>query len=219
MARCISAAAGGLTAGLIFSIGRRWANDRTGWLAALLFAAAPIPVREAHFATTDALATFLSALVVLSALGYTAAQDELLARRWFWVMAVTAGLATATKYNAGMVVPLGILAISLRRRRLFDRTIAKEIILFSAVTILTFLITNPYVLVQIREWKAALGATVYGLNVVHDGRLVIPFSTYLGQMLHPFMFGPGEIPGAIAFFCITNRQILAERERFFLCAL
>ena len=83
-----------ITVLLTYSIARRAYGWRAGLLAALALAVSPLAVREAHFATTDAVAAAFVA-------GGLWAGQRAETRRWFALAGVLAGLAAASKYTGG----------------------------------------------------------------------------------------------------------------------
>jgi len=97
LARSVSAAAAVITVLLTYSIARRAYGVGAGLLAALALAVAPLAVREAHFATTDAVAAAFVAAAIW-------AGQRAETRRWFALAGVLAGLAAASKYTGGAVL-------------------------------------------------------------------------------------------------------------------
>jgi hypothetical protein len=94
VARSVSAAAAVITVLLTFAIARRAYGPGAGLLAACALAVAPLAVRQAHFATTDAVA----AAFVVAAIWAGQRAD---ARRWFLLAGAFAGLAAGSKYTGG----------------------------------------------------------------------------------------------------------------------
>ncbi|MBD0275428.1 MAG: glycosyltransferase family 39 protein, partial [Acetobacteraceae bacterium] len=76
-----------------------------GLAAALLYALAPLAVQHGHFATVDVPAVFW----ISGALFFAARHGEKGGRSLFWA-GLWAGLAAATKYNAGLVLLAGAAA-------------------------------------------------------------------------------------------------------------
>ena len=106
VARLTSAASFVLATGLLYRIGKRMRGRAAGLIAASLFAVAPLAVRQAHFATTDMLATFLLTVVLWSGLAASS-------RRGFLLAGALCGLAAATKYTSGVAIfYLLVLALS-----------------------------------------------------------------------------------------------------------
>ena len=100
---------GAATIPVIFLLGLRLYSRRTGLLAALLYALAPLPALHAHFLTVDVPATLFVTLALLSAANLRVIgsfREVALAGIW-------CGLATATKYTAAVCVvgPLCALAL------------------------------------------------------------------------------------------------------------
>ena len=105
-ARVVVAIAGTLTVIPVFRLGRRMAGETAGLLAAAFLAVVPLHVRDSHFAMTDVLMTLLFTLCLAAlvaaydmARGVTPGQAD----RHFVVAGLLGGLATSTKYNAGVV--------------------------------------------------------------------------------------------------------------------
>ena len=106
-ARMVVAIAGTLTVIPLFRLGRRMAGQTAGLLAAAFLAVVPLHVRDSHFAMTDVLMTLLLAMCLAAlvaaydmARGVTPGQAD----RQFAVAGLLGGLATSTKYNAGLAV-------------------------------------------------------------------------------------------------------------------
>ena len=94
---------------LTFFIGRRLYGWPAGLLAALLLAAAVMPIQQAHFFTMDNWAAALATLAIYAAvraggLGDTAPQWR---ARWWLLFGLALGLAVASRIN---VAPLAIVA-------------------------------------------------------------------------------------------------------------
>jgi hypothetical protein len=87
---------GALTVLLVGWAGFTGWNAKTGLLAAWFTAVAFILVRESHYATNDALVTFLSTFAVLTGLKI----QESGSLKWYVLAGVTLGLGFAAKYTA-----------------------------------------------------------------------------------------------------------------------
>jgi hypothetical protein len=114
LARLTVALFGVATVPLMFVVGRRLFGPLAGAVAAGLLAASLLHVSLSQVALNDAPAAFfmVAALVPASALLRGCPKGDGSARRWglFFLAGLAAGLATATKYNFGivLVVPLGV---------------------------------------------------------------------------------------------------------------
>jgi Dolichyl-phosphate-mannose-protein mannosyltransferase len=148
LSRTLSVAFGTATVGLVYLLGRRLFSPAHGLLAAGFLAVTFLHVRDSALATPDAPMTFF---VVLSLLGTAAVlaqgrvRDHVLA-------AGAAGLATATKYNAVLVIVALIVAHGLRvtrtgqpRHRIVMAQRLLGALLFAA---LIFFALNPYFLLD-----------------------------------------------------------------------
>ena len=146
IARAISAAAGVATVGVLFGVGGRLFDVGTGLTAAACLALAFLHVRDSHFGVTDVPMTFMLVVaffgVVKLALGGT--------RRDLVGAAVLAGLATATKYNAALIFIPGAFAILTNWAGGAMGERLRQVALFVAVMVLTFLLIAPFSLVEPR---------------------------------------------------------------------
>lgn len=129
---------------------RGYASREAGLLAAAILATAYVHVRDSRFATVDAGMTFFVCLTLVLSLRAAERQRA----RDFVLAGIAGGLATAAKYNAG-VVCLTILAAALLkstngdravsiRRRLVDKDFYVNLTAAAAVMVAVFFLTSPY---------------------------------------------------------------------------
>jgi 4-amino-4-deoxy-L-arabinose transferase-like glycosyltransferase len=115
IARGVVALAGTATIAVVASIGRRLGGIRTGALAGLFLAVAPLHVRDSHFAMTDVLMTLLVTLsVALMMRGVETRRTGLAA-----AAGAAGGLATSTKYSAGVIAVIAAAAPGVASAALF----------------------------------------------------------------------------------------------------
>ena len=138
--RLVSVLFGTATLPVLYALGRRMFGRRAGLTAALLYGIAPLAVLHAHFLTVDVTATFFVTLTLLWSARLLTSQT------WpdYALAAVWAGLAAATKYNAGLVLIAPIAAHFLRKDASACKTHrAGQCVVLIAVALLTFLIACP----------------------------------------------------------------------------
>src|SRR5262245_29635834 len=161
--RGLSATAGVLTVATIHAIGRRLFDGTTALVGALFLAVAPLHVRDSHFGVTDVTATLFVTLSFLFTVRF--AQEG---RRRDWIAsAVLAGAAASTKYNAGLVVLPGVVAILLGST---GQTWLKRIGLvpiYIALAIAAFFAGTPYALIDRPAFLAALASITAHLRGGH----------------------------------------------------
>jgi 4-amino-4-deoxy-L-arabinose transferase-like glycosyltransferase len=160
--RLVTALLGTATIAVVFAFGNRLFGKQTGLLAAFLYAIAPLAVLHAHFLTVDVPATFFVALALLWAarlLKSPAWKDCALAGVW-------AGLAAATKYNAGLVLVAPVAALFLNRTP-GDRAPrrAAPLAVLIAIAAVTFLIACPGPWLN---WDAFWNGTYPGSGVRYE---------------------------------------------------
>ncbi|WP_309719195.1 glycosyltransferase family 39 protein [Armatimonas sp.] len=133
MARLITVLYGVGTCALLLILGKRLKKPGVGLLAATLYATAPLAVQHGHFATVDVPATFWVTASLFCAL----TQPRL------FLCGLFAGLAAATKYNAGLVLLAGVTAWWLSEKRTI-----KPLALLLSATLLGFLVGCPGMLIN-----------------------------------------------------------------------
>jgi len=126
LARLVTVLYGVGTCALLLQLGKRLALPGVGYSAATLYALSPLAVQHGHFATVDVPATFWVTACLLCALtsphGTSPHGDSAVTpsgkRRGKEVLlcGLFAGLAAATKYNAGLVLLAGVAATLLPLR-------------------------------------------------------------------------------------------------------
>lgn len=138
--RIVTLLLGTATIPVVFALGNRLFGRKTGLLAALLFALAPLAVVHSHFLTVDVPATFFVALALLWAARLLTIQtwrDYALAGIW-------SGVAAATKYNTGLVLIAPVAAHFLNK---IPNTCRKhrgaQFVVLLCVAALAFLIACP----------------------------------------------------------------------------
>jgi Dolichyl-phosphate-mannose-protein mannosyltransferase len=114
IARLVSAAAGIATVLLVYVLGTRLFDNRTGLASAAFLSVVPLHVRDSHFGVTDVSMTMLLMLaVVLLVAAHDRASEAPGSLRRFAGAGLVAGLATSTKYNALLLVAPAITAVVL----------------------------------------------------------------------------------------------------------
>jgi hypothetical protein len=120
MGRQLSATADVLALMLIYIIGTRLYNERTGLLAAALSALAVMQVQQSHFMTSDNFAVFFTALALLAAtmVATSRARSHYAAAFWYILFGIALGMTVASRVNlaplAGLIVVAALIAISRR---------------------------------------------------------------------------------------------------------
>jgi hypothetical protein len=147
-----------------------------GFLAGICVAVAPLAVREAHFATPDALSMALVAATIL-------ASTRLLGLRSAMVAGLLAGLAAATKYTPGLVVlvPLLVCLHLPDRHRMAPLLLATAAATFVATTLLA---DSPAQVLAGLEFLLTRAAEA------HAGPIGLTYHTTLSL---PFGLGPGSL--------------------------
>lgn len=140
--RAVTAAFGTATVALVYFIGLRW-GTRYALVAAGLMAVMPMHVRESHYVLTDVPATFFVTAAFLLSLR---AAETPRATAFMWAGAA-AGLAAATKYPAGLVLLLPLIAAWMTHGARPSRLAAAGAVVAGAA--IAFLIAAPYTVLDL----------------------------------------------------------------------
>lgn len=168
--RWLSVVAGVLTCWLTWEMGKRLCGERCAVLAALLLAVVPLHTVHSHFLTTDATATLFTTGALLAAMRLY----ETGSRRALLGAAVLTALAAATRYNAGVVGVVPLLAWGTRARERREAWMG-GVLLFLAVSAVAFLIfcpgmwLNPEVFWRDVRYEARHVREGHGLVFVNTG--------------------------------------------------
>jgi 4-amino-4-deoxy-L-arabinose transferase-like glycosyltransferase len=164
--RGLTAVLGAATVLLLYAVGTRWGH-RHALLASALLAVLPSHVRESHYALADVPATFFVTLTLLLSL---IAHERGSLRSFAWV-GITAGLALSTKYVAGIVVLLPLVAAAMTPRATPSRL--RSVFVVLGTTVVAFLLTAPYTILDFPAFLNGLArmlAATHALAINADTR-------------------------------------------------
>lgn len=222
---------------LLFFIGKKLKDERTGLIAASLAVVSAGFIQFAHFGTFEMWLTLLSALLFLSIFDLLRRPGPLP----LFLTSVVFSLSVATKVSHLALLPIPIIFIFINQIHKnkfkpnnpdiksflfgsfkFISNLIKDILLFLIITTIIFFITNPFVLLDYSsfyssmkyESEVALGT----LPVFYTGEFVNAFPIIF-QFLHiyPFLINPLLTVLFIpSFFCILFIAIKYKHIPFLL---
>ena len=206
LSRGLSAAAGTLTVVVVHAIGKRLAGRGAGLIAALFMSLAFLHVRDSHFGTTDVAMTLLA---VASVWWLIRDDHDAAGRHSVWA-AVSAGLATATKYTAMfLVVPIGLSAllqaVRAGRRRALP-VFARRGAVLGGGFLLALSIGVPFVLFDFARFSTAMSQLAGSMRVGMTPQLGLPngwwfhFSQSLRYGMGVPLLGLGLMGGVVMAF-------------------
>jgi 4-amino-4-deoxy-L-arabinose transferase-like glycosyltransferase len=161
------------------ALGARLFGERTGALAALLLAAAPLHLAQGHYSTVDVPAALWTTLCLLLCAGALQAP----ARGALVAAGLCAGLAASTKYNAGLVLlaPLFTLAATWRREEWYASERAAALVFIPLAAAAAFLVTTPGLFIDTERFWAALR---YELAHTGTGHGLVFINTTPAWLIH-----------------------------------
>lgn len=198
---------------LVYLLGRRLYNHRTGLLAAVLVAFTVLSIQQAHFCTVDSMLTFFVALTVL----FSARVISNRAKTSMWaavLIGLSLGLAIATKMAALILLGVIVTAYTLRcfegqrdslTKSSFRPSRIKSglagIAIVIPVALITIAVTEPYIFI---DWNGFVSETRYVSDAVVTRSSDLPWTRqfidttpYLYQIRHLSIWGMG-LPLAVA---------------------
>jgi len=191
-ARLVTVVLGVLTVLLVYLTGKRLYDARAGLWAALVLAIMPLHAVHGHYATVDVPATFWMMLCLFFAARILREQGS----RLLWAYGAAgaaAGLAAATKYNAGLAILFPLVAhaaVAVRGRQehsLWRLMVSRRLALCLAALVVAFLIACPWPLLSFQEWWGSLtqyNSVAYELHHMRVGEQPTLAATPHGLIFH-----------------------------------
>ena len=227
--RTISAIADLGTIILIYFIGKRIFGKKVGIIGAFFYAISVFPIQASHFYAVDSLLTFFILLTLYQLIRFyekPTLQKSILVGIFF-------GLSLATKTSAvvlivaiGMAIAVDFLLIFLEsphRPHIWFPHIPKFLkrlfidgAVITATTVLTFLILEPYALIDFKEfWRQTLEQS----RMTHDA-FTFPYTLqyvgkipYLYELKNIFFWGQGPILATISFLGIFYTAFIILKKK------
>ena len=201
IARGVVALAGIATVILTAAIGRSFGDPAIGIVAALFLAVAPLHVRDSHFAMTDVLMT----LFATGSIALMRRAVETRRRPLFAAAGIAGGLATSTKYSAGVILAVAAAAPAIASAALFAACWAAGFIAGTPFAVLDFAafsgdvayerahLSGGHTVLLGRGWLYHLHTTLpHGLGIgvfaAAVGGIVVCAVRYRRQALVPALF-------------------------------
>ncbi|WP_320671300.1 phospholipid carrier-dependent glycosyltransferase [Patulibacter defluvii] len=136
---------------VLYLAGRQLLGRVAAMVAAGLLAVAFLPVAYSRLALSDGPTVLFLALGILGAAWIL--RDG--GRRGYLTVGLAVGLAAGFKYNAGIVVLVGLAAAALRLSADGRGPVLRSTVLMGAVALAAFVVADPYVLLDPHEmWRA-----------------------------------------------------------------
>ena len=211
LGRACVALAGTATVVVLCNIGRRVADWTTGLLAAAFLSVAILHVRDSHFAMTDVLMTFFlmsSLAMLLRAFDEARATPDSPRLRPFLLAGLLGGLATSTKYNAGVILAaMGaaqLLLLFSRRGRAWSLAVWLPSVAFAGAFAFGFIAATPFAILDFATFSADLRYDFTHLSQGHGIYLGRGWTYHLTRSL-PYGCGLTIFLAALAGIPLTLR--------------
>jgi 4-amino-4-deoxy-L-arabinose transferase-like glycosyltransferase len=160
--RLMTALLGALTVPLVYALGSRLYDRKTGLVSSALLTFCLLHVVHSHYVTTDVPAAFFVALSLLCC-GLLLRSAEI---RYTLLAALFAGLAASTKYPAAVTLVPVLVSQSLARPLDRGRTLAQRLGLCLATFACGFLLGTPYAFLELNTFLSSLASVLghYGAS-------------------------------------------------------
>ena len=189
LARGCAAVLGTASVGLVIWAGARLFDRATGLIAGLLLATAFLPTFYSHVAVNDAPALAPVGLALAGAAGLLRRGRGLDAA----LAGIGVGLASATKYTAGIVLLCVVAAAAIGPGRPTERL--RRLALAAAAALAAFLAANPYALLDARTFLEGL---THQWDATQTLKVGATDRSALVYYLHTTTYGLGWAPAVAA---------------------
>ncbi len=194
---------------LAYSIGKRHLSAAAGIVAAAFVAVNPLHIQEAHWINVDTPLTFFVLLTLYFTYRLAFERD----RKWYIAAGIGIGLATATKYNGGLLILLlltgHLLSAKSLREAIFSLK-SRSLLVALALIGLVFAVSNPYILLRFGDFVRSFSAVETHMAMGHLGldKNTSTVSYYFLDSL------PRSIGWPLVILCIISITVLlVKRER------
>ncbi len=192
---------------LAWLIGKRHLNTTAGIFAAAFVGVNPLHIQEAHWINVDTPLTFFVLLTLYFA--YRLAFER--NRKWYFAAGISIGLATATKYNGGLLILLLLTAHLLPAKSIREaiRSLKSRslLIAFSSIA-LVFALSNPYILLRFSDFVQSFSEVETHMATGHLGldRNTSTASYYFLESL------PRSVGWPMLIVCIISMVLLIVKR-------
>ena len=155
--RVLAAVAGVVTVWIVYRVAERLFDRTTALVAAFFVAVAYLHVRDSHFGVTDVPMACLAigAMIPLS----RAFVDPANTRNWL-AAGVIVGLAASTRYNAGVLIAVGLVIAAIggsgRDKSLPPRAVVRGVATFLLAALIAFVAGTPFAVLDYPQFFAGL---------------------------------------------------------------
>ncbi|MCX7994197.1 MAG: glycosyltransferase family 39 protein [candidate division WOR-3 bacterium] len=177
--RLIAIIEGILTVLLLYFIGKKLYDEKTGIFTAFIFSILPTHVFQSHFFVVDAPAVFWEMLCFYYLVKVV--DKNGISKKWFIISGILLGLALGTKYmNLLLIFPF--LTINLLSRRKIE---LKELLITFTIMMLVFLFTTPH---SILSWREFLFGNPDGFGGIFGEKGLFAYNRYPTNPFKPFIY-------------------------------
>jgi hypothetical protein len=193
LARVTSAVLGTLAVWLLYLVGARLFNRRSGLLASAVMAVAFLPVFYGKLALNDAVVLAPVCLSLWGSAGIAARGR----RRDYAIAGIGLGLAAATKYTGGIVVlPLLVLALSRMREPARRWFAVRWLAAAGLIALAAFIVANPYSVLDFHAFIHQLARQ--SSESRQNGKVGLTHGSGIFYYLWSITWGVGWVPALAA---------------------
>ncbi len=190
---------------LVVHAGRAWRDNKAGLWAGLFLALQSVHVRMSHYAMPDILSVTLTTAAIFMWTLFVIAQERGVtpggAERYLFLSGLFLGLAAATKYTPGFMLPGLVLWLLVQKQSRFAAVLA-------GAAFLGFFLGSPFSVLAWREFLPRVGLLTSHIIVGETAAAVNPFARWARSLLFlPQAFHPALLVLGAAGFLWTRDSV------------
>ena len=215
--RLISASFDAATVFVIYLICAKLFSKKVGVLSSLLYSFSVLPIQLSHFFAVDTILTFFMITTIYRLIIFIekpTVKHSILAGVFF-------GLSLSTKVSALILIPIIIISFILsllHKNKKSKQKLSKnieDIVTFVLFSIITFFLTQPYAVIDFREFvqqtstqaQMSNNAFIFPYTLQYVGKI-----PYLYEIKNIFLWGLGPIIALLSIFGIVFMTIKHSRK-------
>jgi hypothetical protein len=208
--RYLSALADCVTVVITYLIGRKMYGVGVGLIASLLFAVAVQFIQQAHFGTFDSLLATVVAVSIGLMISYVNSSEL----KYLHFAAISVGIAVGVKATAGfLAIPMLVAIVSSPILRVDNaqcvwwRKVSRVVLVPAVYAILAFGLTNPYALIEWRNYIDNIVLQSYMARGNLDWPFIIQYRETIPYIYHIVQQGQWTLGWGLTVFMYVGTAV------------
>lgn len=153
---------------LLYIMAKKYMNEMTAFLSAVLLSVNPIHIKQSHFISVDSALTFFS-LLALNFIMKVYAEPN---KKWYILSGVAIGLAAASKYNGALLLIVFLIAHLLKsasRKNTIQSLMNRNLVTSVGLSVAVFVLSNPFIVTHFDEFYYSFSFEQFHVSAGHLG--------------------------------------------------